>query len=438
MSDMIKAGLLGCGTVGTGVLKVLQQNAAQITPKIGREVKITRVLVHDLTKQRNLSTDISLTDKLEEILDDGDIEIVIELIGGIHPAREYMLAAMNAGKSVVTANKDVVAQFGKDMFAAAQKNNVDFMFEASVGGGIPIITPLKQCLTANKLTDIIGIVNGTTNYMLTKMSEDGLSYEKALQLAQQKGFAEADPTADIMGLDAARKTAILASIAFNSRVELDRVYNEGITKITPEDIAYAKELGYTIKLLSIAHDGKQGIDVRVHPTLVPQSHPLATVRNEFNAIFVKGNAIGEAMFYGRGAGQLPTASAVVADVIDVARDIVANRFCRVGCTCYDHKKFCPIEKTVSAYYVRLLVNDQPGVLGSIAMAFGKTGVSLNSVIQKRRVKDKAEIVAISHQVEEAKIRKAEETLNKLPSVVNIFNVIRVEEAYTEYEEANNC
>lgn len=438
MSDMIKAGLLGCGTVGTGVLKVLQQNAAQITPKIGREVKITRVLVHDLTKQRNLSTDISLTDKLEEILDDGDIEIVIELIGGIHPAREYMLAAMNAGKSVVTANKDVVAQFGKDMFAAAQKNNVDFMFEASVGGGIPIITPLKQCLTANKLTDIIGIVNGTTNYMLTKMSEDGLSYEKALQLAQQKGFAEADPTADVMGLDAARKTAILASIAFNSRVELDRVYNEGITKITPEDIAYAKELGYTIKLLSIAHDGKQGIDVRVHPTLVPQSHPLATVRNEFNAIFVKGNAIGEAMFYGRGAGQLPTASAVVADVIDVARDIVANRFGRVGCTCYDHKKFCPIEKTVSAYYVRLLVNDQPGVLGSIAMAFGKTGVSLNSVIQKRRVKDKAEIVAISHQVEEAKIRKAEETLNKLPSVVNIFNVIRVEEAYTEYEEANNC
>lgn len=438
MSDMIKAGLLGCGTVGTGVLKVLQQNAAQITPKIGREVKITRVLVHDLTKQRNLSTDISLTDKLEEILDDGDIEIVIELIGGIHPAREYMLAAMNAGKSVVTANKDVVAQFGKDMFATAQKNNVDFMFEASVGGGIPIITPLKQCLTANKLTDIIGIVNGTTNYMLTKMSEDGLSYEKALQLAQQKGFAEADPTADVMGLDAARKTAILASIAFNSRVELDRVYNEGITKITPEDIAYAKELGYTIKLLSIAHDGKQGIDVRVHPTLVPQSHPLATVRNEFNAIFVKGNAIGEAMFYGRGAGQLPTASAVVADVIDVARDIVANRFGRVGCTCYDHKKFCPIEKTVSAYYVRLLVNDQPGVLGSIAMAFGKTGVSLNSVIQKRRVKDKAEIVAISHQVEEAKIRKAEETLNKLPSVVNIFNVISVEEAYTEYEEANNC
>lgn len=438
MSDMIKAGLLGCGTVGTGVLKVLQQNAAQITPKIGREVKITRVLVHDLTKQRNLSTDISLTDKLEEILDDGDIEIVIELIGGIHPAREYMLAAMNVGKSVVTANKDVVAQFGKDMFAAAQKNNVDFMFEASVGGGIPIITPLKQCLTANKLTDIIGIVNGTTNYMLTKMSEDGLSYEKALRLAQQKGFAEADPTADVMGLDAARKTAILASIAFNSRVELDRVYNEGITKITPEDIAYAKELGYTIKLLSIAHDGKQGIDVRVHPTLVPQSHPLATVRNEFNAIFVKGNAIGEAMFYGRGAGQLPTASAVVADVIDVARDIVANRFGRVGCTCYDHKKFCPIEKTVSAYYVRLLVNDQPGVLGSIAMAFGKTGVSLNSVIQKRRVKDKAEIVAISHQVEEAKIRKAEETLNKLPSVVNIFNVIRVEEAYTEYEEANNC
>ena len=349
------------------------------------------------------------------------------MLGGLHPAREYMIQAMQAGKNIVTANKDVVAQFGKDMFDTAEANDVDFMFEASVAGGIPIITQLKQCLTANKITEVIGIVNGTTNYMLTKMSEENASYEDVLKAAQEKGYAEADPTADVEGLDAARKTAILASIAFNNRVNLDKVSTEGITHITPQDIAYAKELGYTIKLLSIAREDEKGIDVRVHPTLLPQNHPLAFVRNEFNAIFVRGNVVGDTMFYGKGAGQLPTASAVVADVIDVARDIVKNRFGRIRCTCYEHKKFCPIEKTSSSYYVRLLVDDQPGVLGAIAMAFGETGVSLSSVIQKRKVNNAAEIVAITHKVEEAKIRKAEELLNKLSAVDKICNVIRVQD-----------
>ncbi|WP_196603870.1 homoserine dehydrogenase [Pectinatus haikarae] len=427
MSGIIKVGLLGCGTVGTGVIKVLAENAEEITPKVGAQIIISRVLVRDAQKKRDLPQSISVTDNIEDILNDPEIKIVIELLGGIHPAREYMLRAMQSGKNVVTANKDVVAQFGKDMFAAAEASDVDFMFEASVGGGIPIITPLKQCLTANKLTEVIGIVNGTTNYMLTKMSEEGASYDEVLKAAQEKGYAEADPTADVGGLDAARKTAILASIAFNSRVGLDKVHVEGITKITPEDIAYAKELGYTIKLLSISRDDEKGIDVRVHPALLPQSHPLAAVRNEFNAIFVKGNAVGETMFYGRGAGQLPTASAVIADVVDVARDIVKDRFGRIRCTCYEHKIFCPIEQTLSSYYVRLLVDDQPGVLGAIAMAFGQTGVSLSAVIQKRKVKSKAEIVAVTHKVEEAKIRQAEQVLNKLSAVDKICNVIRVEE-----------
>ncbi|WP_196591616.1 homoserine dehydrogenase [Pectinatus frisingensis] len=426
MSEIIKIGLLGCGTVGTGVVKVLQENMHEILPKVGAELKITHVLVHNLSKNRHLPADISLTDDINDILNDSNVEIVVELLGGIHPAREYMLKAMQAGKNVVTANKDVVAQFGKDMFAAAEKYNVDFMFEASVGGGIPIITPLKQCLTANKITEVIGIVNGTTNYMLTKMSEENACYDDVLKAAQEKGYAEADPTADVEGLDAARKTAILASIAFNSRVDLDKVSTEGITKITPQDIAYAKELGYTIKLLSVSRENELGIDVRVHPALLPQTHPLAFVRNEFNAIFVRGNAVGETMFYGRGAGQLPTASAVIADIIDVARDIIKNRFGRIGCTCYEHKPFCPIEKTISSYYVRLLVDDQPGVLGTIAMAFGQTGVSLNAVIQKRKVDTCAEIVAISHEVQEEKIRKAEQTLNNLPAVKKICNIIRVE------------
>lgn len=427
MKDRINIGLLGFGTVGTGVIEVLAENAHEIDQKVGAPIHVKTVLVRDVTKKRNFTGDFNVTDKIEDILADKEIDIVIELMGGIHPAREYMLRAMEAGKHVVTANKDVVAQYGKDMFDASEKYNVDFMFEASVGGGIPIITPLKQCLTANKITEVIGIVNGTTNYMLTKMTEEGMDYDTVLAEAQALGYAEANPAADVGGLDAARKAAILASIAFNTRVSLDDVYVEGITKITPADIEYAKELGYVVKLLAIAKDSpEKGVDVRVHPAFLPKSHPLAAVNDVFNAIFVKGNAIGEAMFYGRGAGSLPTASAVIADVIAVARDIASQNFIRIGCTCYEQKKFCPVEKTTSAYYVRLLVEDQPGVLGAIATAFGTQGVSLNSVIQTRKVDGRAEIVAITHCVAEEQIREAAKTLRQLPVVTEIRNIIRVE------------
>ncbi|MBP8599535.1 MAG: homoserine dehydrogenase [Selenomonas sp.] len=428
MQKVIKIGLLGSGTVGSGVIKVLAMNCQQITERIGAQLQLKTILVHDLKKKRPFLDGYMVTDNIEDILADEEIDIVVELIGGLHPAREYMLRAMATGKSVVTANKDVVAQFGKDMFDAAEKYDVDFLFEASVGGGIPIITPLKQSLTANRITEIMGIVNGTTNYMLTKMTDCGSDYEAVLKEAQEKGYAEANPAADVDGLDAARKAAILASLAFNTRVELKDVSIEGITRITPEDIDYAKSLGYVVKLLAVGKESADnGVDVRVHPVFLPKEHPLAAVNGVFNAIYVRGNAIGEAMFYGQGAGSLPTASAVVSDIIEASRDIVNNTFGRVRCTCYEHKPLCPMEKTESSYYVRLLVDDKPGVLGYVATAFGDAGVSLKSVIQtKRNVVDHAEIVAITHTVVHAKIEKAIEVLRSLPVVDEIRNMIRVE------------
>ena len=425
MTKKIKLGLLGCGTVGTGVLKVLQENYHDIREKIGTDIEVRKVLVRNLNKKRDYAGKVIFTDNPDDILEDKDIDIVVELLGGIHPAREYMLKAMQNKKHVVTANKDVVAQFGKDMFHEAEQNDVDFMFEASVGGGIPIITPLKQCLTANKITELMGIVNGTTNYMLTKMTEQGMDYNMALAKAQAKGYAEADPTADVAGLDAARKIAILSSIAFNTRMSLDDVTVEGITELTPEDITYADELGYIIKLLAIAKNTDDGIDIRVHPTFIPKSHPLASVRNVFNAIFIHGNAVGDAMFYGKGAGEKPTASAVLADVIDVARDMGKDRFGRIRCTCYEEKKLCPPDKVQSGYYIRLLVEDKPGVLGAIATAFGESSISLYSVIQKRRVEERSEIVAITHNVSDAQLKDVKVRLNKLSVVNKISSIVRV-------------
>lgn len=429
MGQEIKIGLLGAGTVGSGVIKVLGMNAHEIEQRTGVPLVLKKVLVRDKSKKRpDFPASVELTDNAEDILNDPEIEIVVELMGGLHPSREYMLRALEAGKHVVTANKDVVAQFGKDMFEAAEKHKVNFLFEASVGGGIPIIAAMKQSLTANHITEVMGIVNGTTNYMLTKMSEDGCDYDSVLKEAQEKGYAEANPSADVDGLDAARKAAILASLAFNTRVQLDNVSVEGITKITAEDISYAKGLGYVIKLLAVGKDSEEdGVDVRVHPVFLPKSHPLASVNGVFNAIFVRGNAIGEAMFYGQGAGSLPTASAVTADIIEAARSIKSDDSSRNLCTCYSQKKFCPLEKTVSSYYVRLLVDDKPGVLGSIATAFGNAKVSLKSVIQTPlNVKDHAEIVAVTHPVEHACVKEALRVFEGLPVVDEIRNVIRVE------------
>lgn len=290
MGNTITVGLLGMGTVGSSVVQILNENANDILQKVGVPVKIKKIMVRQLNKTRNINSDAEFTTDIDDIINDQDIDIIVEVMGGIHPAKDYIIRALTAGKHVVTANKDIVAKYGQEIFEAADKSKVDFFFEASVAGGIPIIRPLKQCLAANKISEVMGIINGTTNYMLTKMTNENLDFDSVLAEAQAKGYAEADPTADVGGFDAARKIAILASIAFGSRVSIDDVYVEGITAISTEDIAYAKELGYVIKLLAIAKDDERGIDVRVHPAFIPAKHPLASVHDVFNAIYIKGDA----------------------------------------------------------------------------------------------------------------------------------------------------
>ncbi|MCX7781881.1 MAG: homoserine dehydrogenase [Negativicutes bacterium] len=426
MSKTISVGLLGMGTVGSGVLKIMASNCSNIEQKIGGSVKIKKVLVRNPQKARGVTTDAEIVTDIASIVNDPEVQIIVEVMGGELPAKDYILQALNAGKHVVTANKDVVAKYGRELFAAAEANRVDLLFEASVGGGIPIIRPLKQCLAANRIHEVMGIVNGTTNYMLTKMSKERLEFDEVLAEAQAKGYAEADPTADVGGFDAARKIAILASIAFNTRVTLDDVYIEGITGISLQDIDYATELGYVVKLLAIAKEDQYGVNVRVHPAFIAASHPLAAVNDVFNAIYVKGDAVGEAMFYGRGAGEMPTASAVTADIIDVARDIRHGVSSRILCTCYEDKAITSVDKTESPYYLRLLVEDKPGVLAAIASAFGAQQVSLHSVIQKRKVGGFAEIVLITYRVSHANLKLAVKILEGMSVVSKVSSVIRVE------------
>ena len=423
---VIKIGLLGAGTIGGSVIKFLKENQEIISQRAEAEIQIKNILVlpHEIPKLQEQG--LPATNDYDAMLNDSEIKIIVELMGGINPAKDFVIKAMEHGKNVVTANKDVVAQFGHELFTTAEKNKVDFLFEASVGGAIPIIMPLKRSLTANKITEILGIVNGTTNYMLTKMAEDGADYETVLKEAQAKGYAERNPAADVEGKDAARKIAILASIAFNSRVKFEDVSIEGITKITPEDIANAKKLGYVVKLLAIGKDSDLGIDVRVHPVLLDKNHPLANVNGVLNAIFVRGVPVNEAMFYGPGAGA-PTASAVISDIIEIARGILTNSSGRFGCTCYENKNFCPVEETTSAYYMRLLVDDKPGVLGQIATTFGNAEVSLKSVMQAEvEMENRAEIIVVTHAVKHKNILQAQENLKNLSVVDKILSVIRVE------------
>ncbi|EHG25302.1 homoserine dehydrogenase [Selenomonas noxia] len=422
----IKIALLGAGTVGSGVIQALSMNADIIAGRSGAYIEIKKILVRDAKKKRPEVNGILLTDNFDEILDDEEISIVVEVMGGLSPARDYMLRSMAAGKHVVTANKDVIAQHLSELYTAANENTVDFLYEASVGGGIPIIKPLKECLTANKISEIMGVINGTTNYMLTKMTEKHISYDAVLRRAQEKGYAEANPSADVDGLDAARKAAILASLAFDTVIEFEDVSVEGISHITEDDIEYGLNLGYVIKLLAVGRNTDDGIDVRVHPVFLPKMHPLASVNGVFNAVFVRGDVIGDAMFYGRGAGALPTASAVVADIIEVVRDIVSGTTGRMKYRIGERKKLCPVEKTRSSYYLRLVVADEPGVLGEIATTFGRAKVSLKSVIQARWTEDgDAEIVAVTHVVTHAAASAAAEALRALPVVREVRSLIRV-------------
>ena len=324
-NNVIKAALLGLGTVGTGVYKVFQLQDPDMKNKLNADVRIKKILVRNLEKAAKKVADPSvLTNNWQEIIDDPDISIIIEVMGGLKPAGDYIRQALEKGKYVVTANKDLIAEEGDELIALAEENKTDILFEAAVAGGIPVIGPLKHSLAANYINEIVGIVNGTTNFILTKMTQEHMDFTQALKIATDLGYAEADPTADIEGLDAGRKVAILASLAFNSKVTFADVYTEGITQLTPKDIESADEFGYVIKLIGLARWTAEGVEARVHPMLIPKSHPLSTVSDSYNALFIHGDAVGDVMFYGRGAGEMPTASAIMGDVFDIARAIACG------------------------------------------------------------------------------------------------------------------
>lgn len=420
----VKAALLGLGTVGGGVYKLAARQKEEMMDKTGADLEIKRILVHNLEKERPGIDPSLLTDSFEEIIRDPEIEIVIEVMGGIEPAKTMMLEALNAGKHVVTANKDLVAEYGRELLDAAEAHGADFLFEAAVAGGIPVIRPLKQCLAANEIEKIVGIVNGTTNYILTKMAEEGMEFDEALKKATELGYAEADPTADIEGYDAGRKVAIMASIAFHSRVTFSDVHTEGITKISGRDIFYARELGNVIKLVGTAHNTEDGIEVAVYPMMIPVEHPLASVRDSFNAVFVHGDAVDDVMFYGRGAGEFPTASAVMGDVIDVMRDISYHCTGRISCTCYRNLSVKPFTEVSNKFVLRMQVENRPGVLAGIAGVFGAHQVSISKVVQKIIADGAAELVIVTEKVKERAFQDALERLKDLEAVRELSSVIR--------------
>ena len=423
--NKVKVALLGSGTVGTGVYKLINRQRKEMPYKVGADLVVEKVLVRDKNKKREGIDSSLLTDQWEDIILDDDIQIVVEVMGGIEPAHTYIKEALQAGKNVVTANKDLIAEYGKELLDTAEENGCDLLFEASVAGGIPILRPLKHCLAGNYLTEVMGIVNGTTNFILTKMAEEGMEFKEALALATELGYAEADPTADIEGYDAGRKMAIMASIAFNSRVTFDDVYTEGITNISSKDMQYAKEMGCAIKLLGVARNTETGIEVRVHPMLIPLDHPLAGVNDAFNAVFVHGDAVDDAMFYGRGAGEMPTASAVMGDIIDVARNIQFHCCGRIHCTCYKNLPIKKITEIESKYFMRMLVEDKPGVLAKIADTLGRNNVSIAQVVQKNKINDLAELVVITDSVLEQNFADALTSIKGMDITKEISTVIRV-------------
>ena len=420
----IKIALIGAGTVGTGVYKLIQRRADVMEKTIGAKLELKKILVHSLGKEREGIDPSLLTDNWQEILNDEEIQIVIEVMGGIEPARTMILEALHAGKHVVSANKDLIAVHGGELLDAAEEKHCDFLFEAAVAGAIPIIRPLKQCLAGNEISEVLGIVNGTTNYILTKMFEENMGFEEALFKATALGYAESDPTADVEGLDAGRKVAIMASIAFHSRVVFDDVYTEGITKITSEDIAYAKEFDSVIKLLGVTRNTENGIEAGVYPMMLNKDHPLASVRDSFNAVFVHGDAVDDAMFYGRGAGELPTASAIMGDVIDVARNLEYGCTGRISCTCYNHTPVKAFDEVRNKFFLRMQVHNKPGVLAQIAQVFGSHKVSITRVVQKNAQSEQAELVIVTEKVKEKHLKKALQVLEEMEDIIEISSVIR--------------
>jgi homoserine dehydrogenase len=419
----LRVGMLGCGVVGSEVARLIVANQQDLTARSGAKLDLVKIGVRNLARP-NVAEDL-LTTNLDSIVKDKNIDLIIEVIGGIEPARTLILEAFANGKSVVTANKALLAKHGAELFAAADKSGVDLYYEAAVAGAIPILRPLRESLVGDHIQRVMGIVNGTTNFILTKMDESGAAFADALAEAQALGFAEADPTADVEGFDAAAKAAILAGLAFHSRVTDSDVYREGITKITDADVAVAKSLDLVVKLLAIAELTNEGkISVRVHPTLISRSHPLASVREAFNAVFVESESAGAMMFYGRGAGGAPTASAILGDLVAVARHRVSGG---LGPRESDYAELAisPMGSTKTRYLIRLDVADRPGVLAAVAQTFSKHDVSIQTVRQTGRG-DNAELIVMTHKATDSALAATVSDLSSLDAVKDIASVIRVE------------
>ncbi|MEH2415540.1 homoserine dehydrogenase [Nostoc sp.] len=425
----VKLGILGLGTVGTGTVQLLQDSAGR--HPLLQEIEIYRVGVRSLDKPRavELSTEVLTTD-LEAIVNDPAVDIIVEVMGGLEPARSLILKALSNGKHVVTANKAAIARFGAEIFTTANQAGVYVMLEAAVGGGIPVIQPLKQSLSVNRIHTVTGIVNGTTNYILTRMQTEGSNFSDVLADAQRLGYAEADPTADVDGLDAADKIAILASLSFGGRINLQDVYTEGIRQVSKTDIAYAEKLGFVIKLLAIAKRDTPSspLSVRVHPTLVPQAHPLASINGVYNAILVEGEPIGQVMFFGPGAGAGATASAVTSDILNLVAVLKTNTAVPNPLLACGHQQYCeiaPMAELITRFYARFLTNDQPGVIGKLGTCFGNYGVSLESIVQTGFQGELAEIVVVTHDVPEGNFRQALAEIRNLSAIESIPSILRV-------------
>jgi homoserine dehydrogenase len=438
----ISIGLMGMGVVGGGVAKALLEKDKAIAEETGYPLKLRKVLVRNLSKPRSVKVDPHLlTIDPQEILADPEIDIVIEVIGGEHPALEYIEQALLSGKYVVTANKEVIAKHGSQLLGTAQEKGVDILYEASVGGGIPLLLPLKQGLLANEISAIYAIINGTTNYILTRMSSEGMSFPVALEQARELGYAEADASNDIEGIDAAYKLAILATVAFHTVVRPEDVYCQGIARLSEHDFRYAQELGYEIKLLAIAKKGGGSIEARVHPVFIPEDFLLAKVGGVYNAVQIEGDLVGKVLFYGEGAGALPTSSAIMADVIAAAKGIIRRKELGTGKSAqgggdlflvprstFPIKAIKPISELETRYYLRMSVADRPGVLAQIAKVLGDRSISISSVIQKEAdvATQAAEIVIMTHPAREQFMQQALKEMEKLPVVKEICNFIRVE------------
>jgi len=434
----VRVGLLGCGTVGSALIQLVQEQADGIEARTGMRLEIVRVAVRNASKDRGVDLPLDrFTNDAASVVTDPEVDVVIEVIGGIEPARQLILDALKSGKPVITANKELLANHGGEIFATAETSGVDVLFEAAVGGGIPLVRPLRESLLGEPIDQVMGIVNGTTNYILTRMTEAGVDYAEALAEAQELGYAEADPTADVEGYDAGAKIAILASIAFGARVVAGDVYHEGISGITADDMSFAARNGYVVKLVAIAEKlvadkpgpagtpsaaGKVELAVRVHPVMLRSTHPLASVRGSFNAVFVQGAAVGELMFYGRGAGGNPTASAVLGDLIDAALNLRKGSSASVGAL--GEVPIRPIDELMSEYYVHLDVVDQPGVLSAVAGVFGAHGVSISSMEQEG-LGDEADLVFITHRALERDVQATLRDLRELDVVHHVGSVIRV-------------